>query len=447
MAKQNRLQSTTIQFNVQGIQEIFGYQKKIKDAMKEIIAERKKELDQKGLIGAAYEKELNLIKQMENEMKRYGSTANQLQKTLENMGAASAKQLQQAEKALKNIRDGIRFDGKKMGVADAEKEVGLLNNTIQKVHKQFEAIQAEAHNATGFKVMGKSVQQLNEFVTNFERNAQYLTSQMQNGKQVFAEWGAKATEAKVRLGQLDGSLLAVNKSSNAETLRAYIKGWQEVAQYSGASSEQIKRANENIAKADALMRELMQKRIDNAGKTNLAGREYYSPAQVREAVEYMKQLSTSEKLTTEEREKLNASIKRGDEYLKQLTLDQQRYSMTLQLGGKQMSNIKTLSDASLASQKKYWTEMVANTERGTAEYNQYLATLKAVTDEEQRRASTKLRAEGSRLVVGVNDGQFKGTIQETEEAIKKIQEYKRTLSGDTDVARMLLWLQNGLLLR
>lgn len=432
MAKQNRLQSTTIQFNVQGIQEIFGYQKKIKDAMKEIIAERKKELDQKGLIGAAYEKELNLIKQMENEMKRYGSTANQLQKTLENVGAASAKQLQQAEKALKNIRDGIRFDGKKMGVADAEKEVGLLNNTIQKVHKQFEAIQAEAHNATGFKVMGKSVQQLNEFVTNFERNAQYLTSQMQNGKQVFAEWGAKATEAKVRLGQLDGSLLAVNKSSNAETLRAYIKGWQEVAQYSGASSEQIKRANENIAKADALMRELMQKRIDNAGKTNLAGREYYSPAQVREAVEYMKQLSTTEKLTTEEREKLNASIKRGDEYLKQLTLDQQRYSMTLQLGGKQMSNIKTLSDASLASQKKYWTEMVTNTERGTAEYNQYLATLKAVTDEEQRRASTNVRKEGAALVTQVQSGAFTGSIKETEKAIEKIQAYKKELNTDTE---------------
>ena len=431
MAKQNRVQSTTIQFNVQGIQEIFGYQKKIKDAMKEIIAQKKKDLEQSGLIGAAYEKELNLIKQMENEMKRYGSTANNLQKVLENVGAASAKQLQQAEKALKNIRDGIKFDGKKMGVADAEKEVGLLNNTIQKVHKQFEAIQAEAHNATGFKVMGKSVQQLNDFVTNFERNAQYLTSQMQNGKQVFAEWGAKATEAKVRLGQLDGSLLAVNKSSNAETLRAYIKGWQEVAQYSGASSEQIKRANENIAKADALMRELMQKRIDRAGTTNFFGKDNYSPAQVREAVEYMKQLSTTEKLTTEEREKLNASIKRGDEYLKQLTLDQQRYSMTLQLGGKQMSNIKTLSDASLASQKKYWTEMVANTKQGTAEYNQYLATLKAVTDEEQRRASTKLRAEGGALVGQVNTGQFKGSIRETEEAIKKIQEYRRELSADT----------------
>lgn len=429
MAKQNRIQSTTIQFNVQGIQEIFGYQKKIKDAMKEIIAVRKQGLNSK--VGEEYEKELNLIKQLENEVKRYGNNANQLQKILENVGAASAKQLQQAEKSLKNIRDGIKFDGKKMGVADAEKEVGILNDTIQKVHKQFETIQAEAHNATGFKVMGKSVQQLNDYITNFEKNAQYLTSQMQNGKQVFAEWGAKATEAKIRMGQLDGTLLSVNKNTNAETLQAYIKGWQDIARYGGASAEQVAKANEHIAKAEGLMRDMMQRRVDNAGKTRFGGKELYSPAQVREAVEYMKQLSTSEKMTAEEREKLNASIKRGDEYLKQLTLDQQRYSMQLQLGGKQMSNIKTLSDASLASQKKYWTDMVASAERGTAEYNQYLSTLQAVTNEEQRRASTKLRSEGGALVGQVNTGQFKGSIRETEEAIKKIQEYKRELNADT----------------
>ena len=441
MAKQNRIQSTTIQFNVQGIQEIFGYQKKIKDAMKEIIAVRKQGLNSK--VGEEYEKELNLIKQLENEVKRYGNNANNLQKVLENVGAASAKQLQQAEKTLKNLRDGIKFDGKKMGVADAEKEVGLLNNTIQKVHKQIEAIQAEAHNATGFKVMGKSVQQLNDYITNFEKNAQYLTSQMQNGKQVFAEWGAKATEAKIRMGQLDGTLLSVNKNTNAETLQAYIKGWQDIARYGGASAEQVAKANEHIAKAEGLMRDMMQRRVDNAGKTRLDGKELYSPAQVREAVEYMKQLSTSEKMTAEEREKLNASIKRGDEYLKQLTLDQQRYSMQLQLGGKQMSNIKTLSDASLASQKKYWTDMVASAERGTAEYSQYLSTLQAVTNEEQRRASQKTLGEGGKFVRDVNTGQFQGSIRETEEAIKKIQEYKRELKGPQQ-ENMLLYAEQAL---
>ena len=157
----------------------------------------------------------------------------------------------------------------------------------------------------------------------------------------------------------------------------------------------------------------------------------------------MKQLSTSEKMTTEEREKLNASIKRGDEYLKQLTLDQQRYSMQLQLGGKQMSNIKTLSDASLASQKKYWTDMVASAERGTAEYSQYLATLQAVTNEEQRRASQKTLGEGGKFVRDVNTGQFQGSIRETEEAIKKIQEYKKELKGPQQ-ENMLLYAEQAL---
>ena len=431
MAQSNRVQSTTIAFNVQGIQEIFGYHKKIKDSMKEIIELKKKSLAESGKVGAEYEAEAKHIKALETEMRRYSKTANDLQGILENTGKASAKQLQQAEKALKNLRDGIKFDGKKMGVADAEKMVGNFNKEIERVQKQLKTIQADAHNATGFKVMGKSVQQLNDYVTNFEKNAQFLTSQMQNGKQVFAEWGAKATEAKIRMGQLDGTLLSVNKNTNAETLQAYIKGWQDIARYGGASAEQVAKANERIAKAEGLMRDMMQRRVDNAGKTRFDGKELYSPAQVREAVEYMKQLSTSEKMTAEEREKLNASIKRGDEYLKQLTLDQQRYSMQLQLGGKQMSNIKTLSDASLASQKKYWTDMVASAERGTAEYNQYLATLQAVTNEEQRRASTKLRAEGGALVGQVNTGQFKGSIRETEEAIKKIQEYKRELNADT----------------
>ena len=443
MAQSNRVQSTTIAFNVQGIQEIFGYHKKIKDSMKEIIELKKKSLAESGKVGAEYEAEAKHIKALETEMRRYSKTANDLQGILENTGKASAKQLQQAEKALKNLRDGIKFDGKKIGVADAEKMVGNFNKEIERVRKQLETIQADAHNATGFKMVGKSVQQLNDYITNFEKNAQFLTSQMQNGKQVFAEWGAKATEAKIRMGQLDGTLLSVNKNTNAETLQAYIKGWQDIAKYGGASAEQVAKANEHIARAEGLMRDMMQKRIDNAGKTNLAGKEYYSPAQVRESVEYMKQLSTSEKLTAEEREKLNASIKRGDEYLKQLTLDQQRYSMQLQLGGKQMSNIKTLSDASLASQKKYWTDMVASAERGTAEYNQYLSTLQAVTNEEQRRASQKTLAEGGRLVGQVNTGQFQGSIRETEEAIKKIQEYKKELKGPQQ-ENMLLYAEQAL---
>ena len=443
MAQSNRVQSTTIAFNVQGIQEIFGYHKKIKDSMKEIIDLKKKSLAESGKVGAEYEAEAKHIKALETEMRRYSKTANDLQGILENTGKASAKQLQQAEKALKNLRDGIKFDGKKMGVADAEKMVGNFNKEIERVRKQLETIQADAHNATGFKVMGKSVQQLNDYITNFEKNAQFLTSQMQNGKQVFAEWGAKATEAKVRLGQLDGTLLSVNKNTNAETLQAYIKGWQDIAKYGGASAEQVAKANEHIARAEGLMRDMMQRRVDNAGKTRFDGKELYSPAQVREAVEYMKQLSTSEKMTAEEREKLNASIKRGDEYLKQLTLDQQRYSMQLQLGGKQMSNIKTLSDASLASQKKYWTEMVANTKQGTAEYSQYLSTLQAVTNEEQRRASQKTLGEGGRLVGQVNQGQFQGSIRETEEAIKKIQEYKKELKGPQQ-ENMLLYAEQAL---
>lgn len=452
MADKRILQERIVKFGITGMDEVYEAQKKIASNAKAALKEQKELLGGLTKGTEAYVKQAKIVDKANQTYERQKKLLEDLKKqantvmdAIENQTVESAKKMEVAIKALVKGVKSISLKG--MDDGEAEKMRGHIAGLVADTAK----LQAQAAATTnGFRDMtaklktnGLAYEELSRYIKTYEQYGKTLSTSYANSGQALAKMGENATNAKIRMGQLDGTLLSVNKNTNAETLQAYIKGWQDIAKYGGASAEQVAKANEHIARAEGLMRDMMQRRVDNAGKTRFDGKELYSPAQVREAVEYMKQLSTSEKLTAEEREKLNASIKRGDEYLKQLTLDQQRYSMQLQLGGKQMSNIKTLSDASLASQKKYWTDMVASAERGTAEYSQYLSTLQAVTNEEQRRASQKTLGEGGRLVGQVNTGQFQGSIRETEEAIKKIQEYKKELKGPQQ-ENMLLYAEQAL---
>lgn len=430
MADKRILQERVVKFGITGMDEIYDAQKKIaknaKDAMK-----GQKELLKSLTEGTkAYEEQVKNVKKAEAEYQRQNKILDDLGKQVNTvMNIINDKTVESSKKittAIKAITKGVNsISLKNLSGEEAEKLRGHLSGLVQELNGMQTLVTATSH---GFKDMtaplktaGLAYSELARYVKMYEQNGRALAENYANSSNALAKMGENATNAKVQMGMLDGTLRSVSKNTNVETLQAYIKGWKEIGQYGGASAKQIQLANENIAKAEELMRGRMQARIDNANR--------YSSAEVREAVEYMKQYANATRMNNEERQRLNATIMQGEQYIKQLTMEQQRHAMSLQLGGKQFTEIRNLSDASLASQKKYWQEMVAGTKQGTAQYDSYLAKLKAVTEEEARRSSEKTRAEGAGLVAQVNSTSgFSGTIKQTEEAIQKIQAYKKELN-------------------
>lgn len=439
MADKRILQERVVKFGISGMDAVYEAQKKIAKNAKDSLKDQKELLKTLSAGTEAYKAQAKNVdkanayyERQKKLLQDLGKQASTVLDIISNKTVESGKKL---ETATKSIIKGVKsISLKDLDAAEAEKLRGHIAGLV----KEMTGLQAQA-NAIGqgfqdmtakLKTNGLAYEELARYVKMYEQNGRALADNTANSNKAFAQMGENATAAKIRMGQLDGTLLSVSKNANAERLQAYIKGWQDIAKYGGASAAQIKQANENIAKAETLMLDMMERRLNRAGTTNFFGIENYTPAQIREAIQYMREYANTSKMTTEEREKMNASIKKGEQYLKQLDQEQQRHAMIMQLGGNGYAKIRTLSDAAISSQKKYWTEMSDSAQRGTTEYNTYLATLKAVTDEEQRRASEKIRTEGQALVTKVNNGQFVGTIKETDEAIKKIQEYKRELRTD-----------------
>lgn len=93
-----------------------------------------------------------------------------------------------------------------------------------------------------------------------------------------------------------------------------------------------------------------------------------------------------------------------------------------------MKNIGNASTSSLAELKKFWQEQVDGAELSSQKLQQYQQSLEAVVNEEQKRVSQRAQT----TLGKVQTGTFDGTISQTKEAIKLLEQYKQQLkTSDT----------------
>lgn len=157
-----------------------------------------------------------------------------------------------------------------------------------------------------------------------------------------------------------------------------------------------------------------QDKIDAVG-ANIAA---HSPAEIEEAVRLAKELQKSHGTSTRQYKELAVFITEAESQLKKWN-DQVKQSFMQY----DLSKVTSMSDTSLAEQKKYWQEMVNGTEAGSAALQTYKNNLQTVIEEERKRT----QAAGKDIVTQYETGNWDKTIGETREAIKQLQAYRDTL--------------------
>ena len=236
-----------------------------------------------------------------------------------------------------------------------------------------------------------------------QRAQKYLSDFNELGKQL------AMADRMNDLGKASAASLAELRKYWQEQVDGAERGSAELAEYQKRLTKVIEEEQRRVSsKAGAVMGNLGGSSVD----------------EIRNAIKVTEQLRDAQKLGSASWVRYNDEIQRAQKYLSDFNELGKRLAMA-----DRMNDLGKASAASLAELRKYWQEQVDGAERGSAELAEYQKRLTKVIEEEQRRVSSKATG----VIGDVKGGTFEGTIGETKEAIKLLEEYKKSLKlTDTD---------------
>ena len=221
------------------------------------------------------------------------------------------------------------------------------------------------------------------------------------------------------------------------------KYWQELADGAerGSLAWEEYAAKVQMVSNEEQRRQSIQAKtvIEDVSKSSFTG----SVSETQEAIKLLQQYRlTLDTTDAKGLQEVDAALLVLNQHVKEASKEYITFSQTLE-------DVSSLSDQDLASQKKYWQEMANGAEKGSDKLSEYQSKLQQVIDEEQRRISiqekdTKRYQEyqAKSLISGVGEDTFTGSIGETQEAIKLLQQYRSTL--ETTDAKGLQEVDNAL---
>ena len=231
------------------------------------------------------------------------------------------------------------------------------------------------------------------------------------------------TVSKQNLSEQAGKIMGGDYTKTIEGTKQAIEILKKYQQTLDATDTKgINKVEESIKKMREELDTVTKKNAREILTTNLkvAGTE-----DIKQAVEWLSKYQGTLKPLSPLWKKINKEIEAGNERLKELSDGKKMAAMT-----EQFKKYKDLSVNALAEQKKYWTE-VKNTHAETdKEYKRAVARLEKIDELEKSRT----KAEATPLITEATSGTWDKTIEETEKAIKLIQEYKKQLHTSTDAA-------------
>lgn len=208
------------------------------------------------------------------------------------------------------------------------------------------------------------------------------------------------------------------KASTA-SLAELKKYWQEQVNGAQRGSQELKDYEEQLKKVTDEENKRASKNAVSVF-TNLSGS---SLTEIQDAIKATTQLRDATELGSSQWEIYNKYIERAKKYLS----DFEQASKNAAIAEK-MNNISNVSTSSLAELKKFWQEQIDGAELSSQKLQQYQQNLEAVIKEEQNRLSQRAQS----TLGKVQTGTFDGTISQTKEAIKLLEQYKQQLkTSDT----------------
>ena len=210
------------------------------------------------------------------------------------------------------------------------------------------------------------------------------------------------------LGKASESSLAELKKYWQEQVNGAQRGSQELAEYESKLKQVLDEEKKRSAKSAVSV------------FSNLSGS---SLTEIQDAIKATTQLRDATELGSKQWDIYNQYIERAKKYLSDFENTSKNAAIA-----ERMKNIGNASTSSLAELKKFWQEQVDGAELSSQKLQQYQQSLEAVVNEEQKRVSQRAQT----TLGQVQTGTFDGTISQTKEAIKLLEQYKQQLkTSDT----------------
>lgn len=422
-----------------------------------------------------YEDALKQQKQLQKSITESERNINTVQKYLTDISGQTLRNLNNAQKGLKQMLLGVN-----------PKDLQTLNTVRDYIKQIADEAQRRKGNLVEFsdiigdignvsdKSLGMAKQRLQELISTTQKNTKEIQTYREQLKKVEDEEQRRISSKAGRvMGNLDGSSVAeIQEAINVTTkLRDAQKlGGQEWEIY----NDEIQRAQKYLSDFNNLTKQIAMsdrmKELGKASESSLAELKKYWQEQVngaqrgsQELAEYeskLKQVLDEEKkrsaksavsvfsnlsgsslteiqdaikATTQLRDATELGSKQWDIYnqyierAKKYLSDFENTSKNAAIA-ERMKNIGNASTSSLTELKKFWQEQVDGAELSSQKLQQYQQNLEAVIKEEQNRISNRAQT----TLGKVQTGTFDGTIAQTKEAIKLLEQYKQQLkTSDT----------------
>lgn len=422
-----------------------------------------------------YEDALKQQKQLQKSITESERNINTVQKYLTDISGQTLRNLNNAQRGLRDMLLGVN-----------PKDLKTLNTVRDYIKQIADEIQRRKGNLVEFsdiigdignvsdKSLGMAKQRLQELISTTQKNTKEIQTYREQLKKVEDEEQRRISSKAGRvMGNLDGSSVAeIQEAINVTTkLRDAQKlGGQEWEIY----NDEIQRAQKYLSDYNNLTKQIAMsdrmKELGKASESSLAELKKYWQEQVngaqrgsQELAEYgskLKQVLDEEKkrsaksavsvfsnlsgsslteiqdaikATTQLRDATELGSKQWDIYnqyierAKKYLSDFENTSKNAAIA-ERMKNIGNASTSSLAELKKFWQEQVDGAELSSQKLQQYQQNLEAVIKEEQNRISNRAQT----TLGQVQTGTFDGTISQTKEAIKLLEQYKQQLkTSDT----------------
>ena len=422
-----------------------------------------------------YEDALKQQKQLQKSITESERNINTVQKYLTDISGQTLRNLNNAQNSLKQMLLGVN-----------PKDLQTLNTVRDYIKQIADEAQRRKGNLVEFsdiigdignvsdKSLGMAKQRLQELISTTQKNTKEIQTYREQLKKVEDEEQRRISSKAGRvMGNLDGSSVAeiqeaINVTTklrdaqklggqeweiyNDEIQRAqkYLSDFnnltkqiamsdrmKELGKASESSLSELKkywqeqvngaqRGSQELAEYESKLKQVLDEEKKRSAKSavsvfsNLSGS---SLTEIQDAIKATTQLRDATELGSKQWDIYNQYIERAKKYLSDFENTSKNAAIA-----ERMKNIGNASTSSLAELKKFWQEQVDGAELSSQKLQQYQQNLEAVIKEEQNRISNRAQT----TLGQVQTGTFDGTIAQTKEAIKLLEQYKQQLkTSDT----------------
>lgn len=422
-----------------------------------------------------YEDALKQQKQLQKSITESERNINTVRKYLTDISGQTLRNLNNAQKGLKQMLLGVN-----------PKDLQTLNTVRDYIKQIADEAQRRKGNLVEFsdiigdignvsdKSLGMAKQRLQELISTTQKNTKEIQTYREQLKKVEDEEQRRISSKAGRvMGNLDGSSVAeiqeaINVTTklrdaqklggqeweiyNDEIQRAqkYLSDFnnltkqiamsdrmKELGKASESSLSELKkywqeqvngaqRGSQELAEYESKLKQVLDEEKKRSAKSavsvfsNLSGS---SLTEIQDAIKATTQLRDATELGSKQWDIYNQYIERAKKYLSDFENTSKNAAIA-----ERMKNIGNASTSSLAELKKFWQEQVDGAELSSQKLQQYQQNLEAVIKEEQNRISNRAQT----TLGQVQTGTFDGTIAQTKEAIKLLEQYKQQLkTSDT----------------